>query len=59
MALSNQPVKNEGMFALMLGHDRLKPYRLVVYGTNKSDGFRMTMVDLNKLLAALQQGETM
>ena len=53
-ALAKQPIVSKGMFALAAGKNRQKPYRLISYVSDHSDGFRMTMVDTNRLKAALE-----
>jgi hypothetical protein len=53
-ALAKQPIVNKGMFALAAGTNRQKPYRLVSYVSDHSDGFRMTTVDTNRLRATLE-----
>ena len=54
-ALDNVPVTPSGMFALLLSSvSKDKPYRLISYASEHSDGFRMTRVDINMLKVALE-----
>jgi hypothetical protein len=53
-ALAKQPIANEGIFALAAGKNKQKPYRLIAHINDHSDGFKMTMVDINKLKATLE-----
>ena len=54
-ALSNdQPIINQGMFALIVGQNRIKPYRLIVYDDH-SIGIRISKFDINKLKAILEE----
>ena len=53
-ALDKKPVVNSGMFALLAGRHKTKPYRLIIYTSLYSDGYRLSKIDLSKLMAAMR-----